>query len=103
SDVLLASLWLACTLTGYHRVRQRRYTEHRRWMIRSFTLTASIVTNRAWAVIAYVALAPELETTFRGSEELLRYSIAGLSTWLGWLLPLLVAEWWLERERADQR
>jgi len=29
-------------------------------------------------------------------------SIAGLSGWLGWVLPLLVAEWWLDTRRAPQ-
>src|SRR5262245_42932093 len=97
SNVLLATLWLFCSFTGYRMARQRRYPEHRRWMIRSFALTASIITNRVWAIVAYVVLLPELETTFRGSEELLRNAAAGLATWLGWVIPLLFAEWWLER------
>jgi uncharacterized membrane protein YozB (DUF420 family) len=97
SNVLLASLWLTCTFIGYRMARQRRYQEHRRWMIRSFALTASIITNRVWAIVAYVVLVPQLETTFRGSEELLRNTAAGLATWLGWVIPLLFAEWWLER------
>jgi Predicted membrane protein (DUF2306) len=97
SNVLLASLWLAFTISGYRMARQRRYVEHRRWMIRSFALTASIITNRLWGAIAYLILAPRIATTFRGSEELFSRTIAGLSTWLGWVIPLLIAEWWLER------
>ncbi len=29
-------------------------------------------------------------------------SIAGLSGWLGWVLPLLVTEWWLDTRRAPK-
>ena len=98
SNVLLGSLWLAITITGYRRARQRRYVEHRRWMVRSFALTASIITNRVWAVIAYFTLAPHLDTLFQGNETMLSWTIAGLATWLGWVLTLLAAEWWLERD-----
>jgi uncharacterized membrane protein YozB (DUF420 family) len=97
SNVVMCSLWLAFTVTGWRMARQRRFFEHRRWMIRSFTLTASIITNRVWGPLAYLALAPSLATAFGGNEQLLRWTVAGISTWLGWVLPLLFAEWWLER------
>lgn len=104
SSVLLASLWLACTITGYRMARQRRYAEHRRWMIRSFALTASIITNRVWGVLFIVVLSPDLQTTYGGDETALARDVAGLTTWLGWTVPLLVAEWWLERgDRAGRR
>jgi hypothetical protein len=98
SNVLLAAVWLTVTIVGFTMARQRRFVEHRRWMIRSFALTMSIVTNRAWGVIAYIVLLPQLETTFGGSEAMMRYTIAGLAGWLGWVIPFLVAEWWLERD-----
>jgi uncharacterized membrane protein len=100
SNVLLALLWLAFTVTGYRMARRHRYAEHRRWMIRSFALTASIITNRVWAAVAYVLLAPQLETTFEGSEKLFGWTVAGLATWMGWVLTLLAAEWWLETHGA---
>ena len=98
SNVLLALLWLVFTTTGYRMARQRRHAEHRRWMVRSFALTASIITNRLWAVIGFLVLSPQLDTLFGGNEKMLMWTIAGLATWLGWVIPLLVAEWWLERE-----
>lgn len=101
SNVLLAILWLTCTAAGYRMARRRRFAEHRRWMIRSLVLTLSIITNRAWAVVFTLALAPQLQTTFGGNEVLMTQTIAGLSGWLGWVLPLLAAEWWLvERVRG---
>jgi Predicted membrane protein (DUF2306) len=104
SSVLLASLWLIFTITGYRMARHHRYVEHRRWMIRSFALTASIITNRLWGAAAFVVLSPQLETTFQGNEQWLSWTVAGLTTWLGWVIPLLIAEWWLERgESARHR
>jgi hypothetical protein len=95
SNVLLAILWLTCTTAGFRMARRRRLVEHRRWMIRSVVLTLSIVTNRVWAVIAAVVLVPQLPTTFGGNEMLMVQAIAGLSGWLGWVLPLVITEWWL--------
>lgn len=100
SGMLLAPLWLATTVIGWRMARQRRYVEHRRWMIRSFALTFSIITNRVWGVVIYLLLSPQLETTFGGNEVALTQTIAGIGAWLGWVVPLLVAQWWLEREDA---
>ncbi|MGX6604238.1 DUF2306 domain-containing protein [Micromonosporaceae bacterium Da 78-11] len=103
SDVLLALLWLGITVKGWRMARQRRYGEHRRWMIRSFALTASIITNRIWGVVFFVVLSPQLETTLHGDEGLLAWLISAGSAWLGWTIPLLIAEWWLERDRTPGR
>lgn len=103
SDVLLALLWLGCTLTGWRMARQRRFVDHRRWMVRSFALTMSIITNRLYSVLFMILLSPQLETTFHGDEKLMVATISGLGAWLGWVLPLLLAEWWLERGDAAKR
>ncbi|MBF6338856.1 DUF2306 domain-containing protein [Nocardia abscessus] len=97
SNVMLATLWLVTTLTGWRMARRRRFAEHRRWMIRSFALTLSIVLNRVLGAALLLILSPQLNTTFHGDEELLAQTIAGIGTWLGWTLSLLTAEWWLER------
>ncbi|MGH3907643.1 MAG: DUF2306 domain-containing protein [Pseudonocardiaceae bacterium] len=47
-NTMLALLWLPITIAGYRMARQRRFAEHREWMIRSFALTTSIVVNRLW-------------------------------------------------------
>jgi len=49
-----------------------------------------------------LALVPQLQTTFGGNEALMIQSIAGLSGWLGWVLPLLVTEWWLDARRESK-
>ncbi|MFC6083944.1 DUF2306 domain-containing protein [Sphaerisporangium aureirubrum] len=103
SNVMLALLWLTCTVAGYRMARQRRYVDHRRWMLRSFALTFSIITNRVWSVILFLALSPQLETTFKGDETMFTWAIASTGGWLGWTVPLLIVEWWLERGDASRR
>jgi hypothetical protein len=103
SNLLLAVLWLGCTVAGWRMARQRRFAEHRRWMIRSFALTASIITNRIWGTIAVITLSPQIDTTFHGDEVLFSWVVSAIAAWLGWTLPLLAAEWWLERDRSRSR
>lgn len=100
SDVLLALLWLGCTIAGWRMARQRRFADHRRWMVRSFALTMSIITNRVWGALI-VVFVPQ-ESLGASPGEIMR-TVAGLSTWLGWVLPLLLAEWWLERGATARR
>jgi hypothetical protein len=102
SDVLLATLWLTFTITGFRMARSQRLVEHRRWMIRSFALTMSVITNRVWAGVAIIILLPQLDTMFGGNEMLMAQTIASLAGWLGWVIPLLIAEWWLERDYTVQ-
>ncbi|MBF6468520.1 DUF2306 domain-containing protein [Nocardia beijingensis] len=103
SNVMLATLWLITTLIGWRMARRRRFAEHRRWMIRSVALTLSIVLNRLLGGVLLVVLSPRLETSFHGDETLLTQTIAGIGTWLGWTLSLLIAEAWLERGRTPRR
>jgi uncharacterized membrane protein YozB (DUF420 family) len=97
-NVLLGLLWLLCTAAGFRAARQRRFGDHRRWMIRSFALTMSIVMNRVWTVIGSIVLTSQLKTTFGGSEIAMQQTISGLSSWLGFVTSMLIAQWWLERK-----
>ncbi|GAA1348581.1 DUF2306 domain-containing protein [Saccharothrix algeriensis] len=103
SNVLMGLLWLAFTVAGYRAGRRKRYAEHRRWMLRSSALTLSVITNRFWAVGLGLTLPAQLDTTFGGSEVALTQTVAGTSAWMGWVVPLLLVEWWLERGDARKR
>ncbi|MGW6446630.1 DUF2306 domain-containing protein [Lentzea sp. NPDC055074] len=91
SNVLLALMWLTFTTLAWRAARQRRFGDHRKWMIRSFVLTLSIITNRIWGAIAFVLLSDSVP------EADLPNTIAGIATWTGWTIPLLASQWWLER------
>ncbi|ADD41278.1 DUF2306 domain-containing protein [Stackebrandtia nassauensis] len=103
SSLIMAPLWLVFTFTGYRMARQRRFVEHRRWMIRSFALTMSIVLNRFLGAAATITLLRYKDSDFHGDDKIVTYLAAGMTTWLGWTICLLIAEWWLERGTAAQR
>ncbi|PSL55796.1 putative membrane protein DUF2306 [Saccharothrix carnea] len=99
ANLVGSALWLAVTIAGLRMARRRRYGEHRRWMSRSFALTMSIVLSRIINVVATIALMPQVDTTYRGSVELVQYSAASIGPWLSPLLLLLLTDWLLERRK----
>ena len=86
--ILLAILWFGITTIGFVRARQRRITEHREWMIRSFALSFFFVTFSFW--VPGVASSNVLDP--------IRYPLA---VFLSWSLNLLVAEWWIRMTRTS--
>jgi uncharacterized membrane protein len=85
SFVLLALLWLYTTAQAWRRALRRDFKAHRRWMIRSYALTLSALSLRAWKWLLALTLAlPPMDL----------YQIVA---WLGWLPNLLLAEWLIRR------
>jgi uncharacterized membrane protein YozB (DUF420 family) len=99
-NTMLALLWLPVTLAGFWMARQRRFVEHREWMIRSYALTTSIVVNRLWGAALFLVLLPQLDSSFGGNQEALINTVANTTVWLSWTVNLLAAEWWLQRGRS---
>jgi hypothetical protein len=101
-NMLLAVTWLATTFAGFRMARQKRFAEHRRWMIRSFALCTSIVLNRVWVVVLMFGVAPALASNDAELEVLTEQAIVA-AIWLSWVVNLLLAEWWIERTRKPGR
>ena len=95
-NTFLAVLWLATSIAGWRAARQRRYADHRAWMIRSVALTFSIVVNRFWVVV-YVVLLMVIDPA---DPELIPHA-ATASVWTSWIVNLLIAEWWILRSRRS--
>jgi uncharacterized membrane protein YozB (DUF420 family) len=84
ANTMLAVLWFGTTLAGFRAVRQRRYADHRRWMLRSVALSFSIVTNRLWLVILFAVFVPEIYLGAPVDPVVVDQAI-GVSTWIaGW-------------------
>lgn len=103
SNVVLATLWLWFTVNGFVAARHRRFADHRRHMIRSATLALSVITNRVWTPILFVAFHPLRDSVFGGDAERFVWFAAGLGGWLGWTVPLAIVQWWLHRQRLMTR
>ncbi|HWO64879.1 MAG TPA: DUF2306 domain-containing protein, partial [Umezawaea sp.] len=83
-------------VAGLRTARQRRFQEHRRWMIRSFALGMSIVVNRLWGALMVVVVIPLITTTQAEADALMMPALTS-TVWLSWVVNLLIAEWWIER------
>ena len=84
---LLAVCWIYATAQAWRFARERRFDEHRRWMIRSFAMTFAAVTLRL-----YLPIAPML-----GYDFMVGYR---LTAWVSWIPNLIVAELWMRRQMA---
>jgi hypothetical protein len=85
--VLLAALWIFFTAMALYKAKQKDFKAHRNYMIRSYALTLSAITLRAWKYgIANTMSLPPMD-------------IYRAVAWLGWVINLGVAEWIIYRMR----
>jgi hypothetical protein len=102
ANTMLAVLWFATTLAGFRAIRQRRFADHRLWMLRSFALAFSIVAFRVWMFVAFAVFVPEIYTGDAVDPAALDQAI-GLTSWVSWVINLLIIEWWLDRSGTKAR
>ncbi|RYD21440.1 MAG: DUF2306 domain-containing protein [Verrucomicrobiaceae bacterium] len=88
--ITLALLWLGTTAMGWRTALKRDWQMHREWMIRSYALTLSAITLRAWKYSIVLALAPPPMDVYR------------VVAWLGFVPNVLVAEWLIRRHRRGR-
>ena len=77
---LLSVAWFYTTTKAVLTARHSNWSAHRAWMIRSFALTLSAITLRAWKFILVALLHPRPMDVYR--------TVA----WLSWLGNLVIAE-----------
>ena len=83
---LLGALWLFTALLAYQRIKVYDIADHRRWMIRSYSLAFAAVTFRIYLAIGI------------GMMRLPFDQVYPTITWLCWVPNLIVAEWWVLRK-----
>ncbi|MFC0388149.1 DUF2306 domain-containing protein [Muricoccus vinaceus] len=82
--LVLGAAWIAATGVAVERALRHDIAAHRRWMVRSYALTAAAITLRIYLGMA-IAL---------GIPMTLSYPAIA---WLCWIPNLLAAEWWVRR------
>lgn len=82
-------LWIVTTIGGYVAARRRQFAKHRRWMIYNF----AIVTGINYTGLAIVVVGTSLPVTID-----INYLFEA-ARWVGWVLNLIIATWWLNRTR----
>jgi uncharacterized membrane protein len=80
---LLAVLWILFTVIAVYYAIKKQFAKHKQWMWRSFTLTLSAITLRAWKFILVALFHPKPMDVYQ------------LVAWLGWVLNLVLVECWI--------
>lgn len=91
--VLLAVLWIFFTAMALIKARQKDFRAHRQYMIRSYALTLSALTLRAWKYLITNAYHIDPNWVFPPMD------VYRVVAWLGWVVNLLFAEWFIRRNR----
>jgi hypothetical protein len=83
--VTLAVLWIYFTTMALLKAKQKDFKAHKKYMMRSYALTLSALTLRAWKYgITNTIHIPPMDV----------YRVVA---WLGWVGNLVVAEWIIHR------
>jgi uncharacterized membrane protein len=80
----LGVFWIATTAAAYLTIRAGKVEQHRRWMVRSYALTAAAITLRNYLPLLVVS-----GLSFDASYRIV--------AWLCWIPNLIFAEWLLHR------
>lgn len=101
-QVALSLLWLGVTGLGLYYAIRRNTTEHRRWMIRSFALTASVIIETAirWPIEEITR--GDYDTLLAGNNDVFQQITAVNDNWMGLVLAILLSEGYLELERRRE-
>lgn len=86
SFCLLAILWIVFTWHAYSKAREKKIKQHKAFMYRSFALTLSAITLRAWKYILIGLFHPRPMDVYQ------------VIAWLGWVPNLLMAEYLIHKK-----
>jgi uncharacterized membrane protein len=84
-----AVLWPAFTWLGVRAVLERRFDDHREWMLRSYGMTANAITLRL--------LLPG--SALLGIPFFTAYPVIA---WLGWIINMAAVEYFIRRKRLSK-
>lgn len=98
---LLTLVWLVTTWKGYRSVVQRRFNEHRVWMIRSFGITLVAVSARLLVPLLLLAYYILSGLTLPGGRAQMIEEVLNINIWVGLLLNFIIIEWVILAKRAE--
>ena len=82
---ILAILWLLSTVKAHLTIRNKKVTEHQKWMIRSYALCFAAVTLRIWLPLLPMILQIDFDSAYI------------IISWLCWVPNLIFAEFLIRR------
>jgi uncharacterized membrane protein len=88
--VSLALLWMIFTATALVKAKEKDFKAHRKYMIRSYALTLSALTLRAW------------KFGINNTLHLPPMDVYRAVAWMGWVINLAIAEWIIYKSYRKQ-
>lgn len=95
----LSLLWLFTGWKGYRLILERRYEEHRIWMIRNYAVTLTAITARLIVPVCILAYLSLHGFKLVGGREQMVSTILEVNIWIGLVLNLIFAEWMILKKQ----
>jgi hypothetical protein len=89
--------FLVCAALGWTAARERRFEDHRDWMIRTFALAFFALTTRLLVPLMLAVQAPWIGSLYDGDVQRAVEASIPVGQWLGWVLDLAIAEFVIRR------
>ena len=86
SFVILGCLWWFSTFKAFQLARKKKFSEHKKWMWRSFAFTLSAITLRMWKVFIVYLFHPNPLDVYQ------------IIAWLGWIPNILLIEFLIRKK-----
>ena len=90
---LIGTWFLASTIVAYISIRRGQTAKHREWMLRAVASALGISTVRLSVIPLDLVLTP-----MGVRPEIVLVN----SFWMGWVIAVLTAEWWIRRTRPGR-
>lgn len=84
-------LWIFTTAKAWQLAKQKKFTEHKYYMMRSYALTVSAITLRAWKWLFVLLFHPRPMDVYQ------------IVAWMGWVPNLLLVEWLINKYKQKQK
>ncbi len=86
SFLILGTFWWISTFLALKFIREKNFSEHKKWMWRSFALTLSAITLRLWKLIIVYFFHPNPMDVYQ------------IVAWLGWIPNIILIEYLIRKK-----
>jgi uncharacterized membrane protein len=93
SFLVLAILWLLTTWKANRKAVERKFTEHRIWMVRSFGITLVAVSARVLVPFLLLSYAIFNGFSLPGGRDQMVDEVLNINIWAGLVLDIVIVEW----------
>ncbi|MEO3875180.1 DUF2306 domain-containing protein [Nonomuraea sp. B12E4] len=92
-------LWAITGVAGLRAAKSRRFSDHRKWMIRNYAVTLAILASRPWGIVmALIVMAQADSPAYQGNTVAMTHDIASSGAWTALIVNLVVAEAYIQRK-----